>query len=458
MQLVKLTTEKKNFFRIALIGLLSIVYCQSSIAQDNSPYSRYAIGDLVPNTNIVNRAMGRIAMGYNDFLSINFSNPASYTNFQYMKEARSTKLQSGRLVFDIGINYDGRTLREPNNPVKFKAQNLLFNYMQVGMPLRTNWGLTFGLRPISRISYEIAKRERIPLLNTTDSVLTVYKGEGGSYLPNIGTAFKINKLSIGINAGYLFGKKDYSTRRGFQNDTIEYNPSNHQTRTVFGNLYLQGGLQYIDTLAGKKVLTIGASGNLGTDLTAREDRIVETFVRDANTGDTRLDSVYEINDVKGKMRYPGSFSVGFTYQGDKGNFKKSYWLIGIDFTSTAWADYRYYGKTDFTQNTWQVNIGGQFRPIPKKAYFSNVTYRAGFFTGPDYINIGQKLSQYGITFGMGLPLANYNRLAQGQATFINLALEYSKRGNNSSLLKEDVFRLSIGLSLSDLWFGRRKYE
>ena len=457
MQLVKLTTEKNNFFKIALIGLLSII-CQSSIAQDNSPYSRYAIGDLVPNANVVNRGMGRIAMGFNDFLSINFSNPASYTNFQYLKEARSTKLQSGRVVFDLGINYDSRTLREPNNPAKFSAQNLLFNYMQVGMPLRTNWGLTFGLRPVSRISYEIAKRERIPFTTGTDSVLTVYKGEGGAYLPNIGTAFRINKLSIGANIGYLFGKKDYSTRRGFQNDTIEYNPSNHQTKTVFGNLYLQGGLQYVDTLAGKKVLTLGASGNLGTDLNAREDRIVETFVRDATQGDLRLDSVYEAKDVKGKMRYPGSFTVGFSYQSDRGNFKKAYWLVGVDFTSTAWGDYRYFGKTDFTQNTWQLNIGGQIRPIPKKGYFSNVTYRAGIVIGPDYINIGQKLQQFGATFGMGLPLANYNRLAQGQATFINVALEYNKRGNNSNLLKENVFRLAIGLSLSDLWFGKRKYE
>jgi hypothetical protein len=457
MQLVKLTTEKKNLLKIALIGLFSII-CHSSIGQDNSPYSRYAIGDLVPNSNIVNRAMGRVAMGYSDFLAINFSNPASYTNFQYFREARSSKLQQGRVVFDLGINYDSRNLREPNNPVKFRAQNLLFNYMQVGMPLRTNWGLTFGLRPVSRISYEITERERIPLSNGSDSVLTVYKGEGGSYLPNIGTAVRIKNLSIGVNVGYLFGKKDYSTRRGFQNDTIEFNPSNHQTKTVFGNLYLQGGLQYVDTLAGRKVLTLGASGNLGTDLNAREDRIVETFTRDQNTGDIRLDSVYEFKDVKGKMRYPGSFTVGFSYQSDRANFKKAYWLVGVDFTSTAWADYRYYGKTDFTRNTWQINVGGQIRPIPKKGYFSNVTYRAGFFMGPDYIDIGQKLSQYGVTFGMGLPLANYNRLAQGQATFINVALEYNKRGNNSSLLKEDVFRLAIGLSLSDLWFGKRKYE
>ncbi len=59
---------------------------------------------------------------------------------------------------------------------------------------------------------------------------------------------------------------------------------------------------------------------------------------------------------------------------------------------------------------------------------------------------------------MGLPLANYNRLALGQASIINLSLEYVKRGNNDNLLKENIFRVSVGLSLSDLWFGKHKYE
>ena len=458
MQLVKLTTEKNLFFRKALIGLLSIVYCQFSIAQDNSPYSRYGIGDLVPSTNIANRGMGRISAGYTDFLSINFSNPASYTSFQALKEARSTKLQLGRALFDVGINYDSRTLREPNNPTKFRAQNLLFSYMQVGMPLRSNWGLTFGLRPISRISYQIGQRERIPFTSGSDSVFTLYTGDGGVYLPNIGTAIKIKKLSIGVNAGYMFGKKDYSTRRGFENDTIEYNPSNHETKTIFGNLFFQGGLQYTDTINRKTILTIGASGNLETTLNARQDRIVETFLRDASLGNIRLDSVYEQTDVKGTLIYPASFTVGFTVASNRlPNDKKASWLFGVDFTSTAWSNYRFYGATDFTQNTWELKIGGHIRPVPKSGYFSNVTYRAGFFIGPDYINIGKKLSQFGATFGMGLPIANSNRFQQ-QVTIINLALEYNKRGSNSNVLKDDLFRVSLGLSLSDLWFIKRKYE
>jgi hypothetical protein len=64
----------------------------------------------------------------------------------------------------------------------------------------------------------------------------------------------------------------------------------------------------------------------------------------------------------------------------------------------------------------------------------------------------------GVTLGMGLPLRNFSRQSQYQATVINLAFEFVKRGNNDNLLKENLFRVSAGFSLSDLWFIRRKYE
>ena len=36
------------------------------MAQDNSPYSRYGLGDLHPNTNILNRGMAGLSAAYSD--------------------------------------------------------------------------------------------------------------------------------------------------------------------------------------------------------------------------------------------------------------------------------------------------------------------------------------------------------------------------------------------------------
>lgn len=485
MQLVKSITPKiinvlhKNLFLkkgFSLAALL-IGFCaaNSVSAQDNSPYSRYGIGDLVPGTNMTLRGLGGISAGYNDILSVNFNNPASYSSFFSIQEAKTKKLSSGRAVLDIGLNAESRTLRESSTNAKFVASNALFSYVQIGVPVRKNLGVSFGLRPVSRISYNMFRNERLkdPLTGLPiDSANTTFTGDGGSYLVTLGAGVAVfskvytdekrkgleEKLSIGFNAGYLFGKKDYSTRRTLVNDSVEYYAANYETKTTFGNIYLNAGIQYSRPLKNKTVLTIGAYGTLGQKLKARQDLIRETFVFDATLGNVRLDSVSDQKDLPGKIELPASFTIGFVLQKFAVINKESGWLFGVDFNMQNWDNYRYYGQKDSLKNKWEIRAGGEFRPVPKRNYFSNVTYRLGFFGGPDYIRLGnQKFGQFGGSFGLGLPI-RISRQAPNQNTNINLAFEYSKRGNNNNVLRENMFRFSLGFSLSDIWFIKRKYD
>lgn len=478
MQLAKLITPKiiktLHCFLLAILVLFFSAFTPV-FSQDNSPYSRYGVGDLVPSSNIIGRSMGGISAGYTDVVAINFNNPASYSSFQSFFEPKSKKMTSGRVVLDIGLDFESRTLRESSPPRKFVAGNALFSYLQVGMPLKKNWGLSFGLRPISRVSYKIVRNERLkdPLTGLPiDSTTTRFEGTGGSYLASVGTGFSLftktrangmeEKLSVGINAGYLFGKKDYSTRRSFLNDTVEYYQANFETKTNYGGAYFNAGIQYKLPLdSAKRIsLTIGAFGNLGHKLNASQDILRETFAFDINLGEIRLDSISDQRNIKGKIELPASYTIGFVAQRPiiiEKNRKQSGWMIGMDFSMQNWNKYRFYGQGDSVQNNWTVRIGGQINPVPKRNYFSNVTYRAGLFMGPDYIKVGQKLSRFGASFGMGLPIA-ISRQAPNQYTLINVAVEYSKRGNNTNLLKENMFRFSLGFSLSDLWFGKHKYD
>ncbi len=472
MQLVKLITRKRiktlYCFSITLVlfvtGALSPVF-----SQDNSPYSRYGIGDLVPTTNIISRGMGGISAGYTDVFSINFNNPASYSFFQAGKELTSKKLVYGRAILDVGMNFENRTLREPNTAKSFKASNALFSHVQVGVPLKNNWGLSFGLRPVSRISYKINRYEKLVDPNTgnlIDSALTRYEGKGGAYLPSIGTGFSVfrkvkpngeQKLSLGVNIGYLFGEKDYSTKRSLINDTVDYYQANYETKTNYGSLYFGGGIQFRTPVSKDIALTLGAYGNWGQNINASQDILRETFFFDINSGDVRLDSVSDQRNVQGKLRMPLNYTVGFQFQKFAVSTKESGWILGVDFTQQKWDEYRFYGQLDSVQNKWEVKVGGQFNPIPKRNYFSNVAYRAGVSFGPDYIKVGQPLNQVTASFGLGLPVA-LSRQAPNQLTIVNLAFEYIKRGNNTNLLKENMFRFSVGFSLSDYWFVKRRYD
>ncbi|MBS1919902.1 MAG: hypothetical protein JST17_06600 [Bacteroidetes bacterium] len=440
-----------------------MIHPQSGWAQDNSPYSRYGLGDIVPSTNVGSRAMGGIAAGYSDPLSINFNNPASYALFQSKKEEKSRKLSWGRALLDIGVNLENRTLSENNIPDKFVAKNALFSYLQVGLPVGEKLGLSFGLRPITRISYKINQIGMLYDPNTQqpiDSALTEYNGNGGTYLASLGAGYKIFKnFSIGFNAGYLFGNKDYSTKRTFLNDSVTYQQSNHETKASFGNIYFNAGVQYYTQINRNIKLTLGAYGNWGQKLNASQDIIRETFVRDPSFGDIRLDSVYEQNNSKGKIIYPASYGVGFTLE-KPSDGKNRGWQFGADLVQTQWSNYRYYNEPDSVHNKWELRLGGQLWPAlssTKKGYWNYVSYRAGFFIGPDYLKINNNLQQYGISLGVGLPLA-YTRQNPNQTTMINVTAEYIKRGNNSNLLKENLFRLSVGFALSDLWFIKRKYD
>ena len=466
-----ITPKSINKFCLELGFLASLLLVQFSnvSAQDNSPYSRYGIGDLIPSNNINNRGMGGLTAGYSDLFSINSSNPASYSSFQAWKEKKSSKISSGRSLLDMGVDIDNRTLRDPATGNNFTASNGIFSYVQVGVPLRRNWGMSFGLRPVSRISYNIDRTERLkdPITGAAiDSAITRYQGDGGSYLASLGTGIALfsrekngmeEKLSVGFNGGYFFGKKDYSTKRSLINDTVTYYQANFETRTLFGKLYASAGVQYQLPLSKKTILTLGAYGNLGHSVTGHQDILRETFYYDQSLGDVRLDSISDKRDVKGTLELPASLTVGFMVKKFSVPTKEGGYMFGIDFSKQSWGDYRFYGMTDSLRNTWELRMGAQISPIPRRNYFTNINYRFGFFVGPDYVKLGNNIPKLGVSFGTGLPVS-ISRQAPNQVTFVNLAFEYIKRGNKESLLQENLFRISLGFSLSDIWFIKRQYD
>lgn len=436
--------------RLLTLGLFTLPLI--SLAQENSPYSRYGIGNLVPSGNILNRGMGGISAGFSDPTVVNFMNPASYGNLIYT-------------TLDLGLSVDTRTIRSTSPQAKFNSANAMISYLNVGFPLlggnkkaiknRTGWGVNFGLRPISKIDYKIERSNR----TTIDSMYTLFEGTGGTNEAYIGTGIRTKNFSIGFNTGYLFGNKNYSTRLSFINDTVRYQQSNSSIKTSFGGVFLNGGMQYSiffdsSSKSTGSVMRLGVYGNLNGQYNGSQDILRETYVYDANSGDAlRLDSVYEKNEVKGKVQMPATIGGGFTYENE-------HLLFGLDFEMTNWNKYSFYGQKDFVKNSWIVKGGIQYLPLLRGSnrYWNYVKYRAGFYVGPDYINVNSKLPQYGITLGGSFPLKLKKSYYETQYSTLHLALEYGNRGNNNNSIRENIFRISAGFSLSDIWFRRYKYD
>lgn len=429
------------------IRLLGLVWCCfTSLVQaqtENSPYSRYGLGDVVPNQNIASRGMGSIAAAWYDYSSINFVNPASYARLQ-------------ATILDIGVEWSSRSLRATNPARKFNSYSPNISYVQLGFPLKKNggWGMTIGLRPITRINYKITSEEKLFRPNFTDTldIATLYEGSGGAYQASVGTGFRITRnLTAGFNIGYLFGTKDYSTRTHILDTAIYYYKSNHQRRANYGGFLVNGGLQYIAKLNKTTFLRLGAYGNIKQKFNAKQDYVVQTFEYNASGATDTIDIAYREKDISGKIEYPASFGGGVILD------KLGKWLIGVDYAMEKWSNYKFYDQKDMVRDSWELRVGGQLSPAGGKNYWNNVAYRAGFTYGQDYIYVNEKdLQKWSLSAGVALPMRK--PAYTNQLSVINLTAEYGQRGNKENPVRENFFRIAVGLSLSDIWFLKRKYD
>lgn len=449
--------------------ILTLFIYTSATAQENSPYSRYGLGDIVPGQNIMARGMGGISAGFSDNEVVNFINPASYGNFNYYDSSimKRIAMAPSRTIFDFGFEIDTRNLKQIDPAAKFSATNLIVSYVQLGLPIRLRkankkgvfLGMNFGLRPVSRINYKVLTTER---LQGVDSIGSLYEGSGGVNEALVGAGLRIKNFNIGFNTGYRFGNKKFNTIRSILNDTVYHYQSNSETSSNFGGLFYTLGTQYEFKFkrnpaepARGAVLRLGAYASLKQTLNASQDVLRQTVKYDVENGIYQVDSIFK-STSDGKVQYPLTWGAGFTYRDSSGH-----WTVGADYETTSWKDYRFFGEKDSVQNSWRIHAGFEYYPAerttPIRKYFSFVKYRAGFYYGPSYVNIGNSMPEYAFTAGLGIPLKLRPSYGNDQYSYLNTTFEFGSRGNKSTNLRESFFRISFGLSLSDIWFNRSKY-
>ena len=443
--------------RVSFLFVLSLSVVFQAKTQDNSPWSRYGLGDIVPSGNIVNRGMGHIGAAYSDFQTINFVNPASYSRFGLQ-----------RSILDIGIDINSRRLSD-NRGSSYTSNNAVVPYLAAGFQIKPakakyDWGLAFGLRPLTKVSYNIISGSRIP---AGDTVITLNEGSGGTYQAFLGSAIGFKNLSIGFNTGYRFGTADYITRVNILNDTAldRYRMGQKKVGNTFGSAFLELGVQYriklgLDTAKRRaSFLQLGAYTSLQGKLRGNREELYETFFVSPQSGiEQQIDSVSEKTDIPMNVLYPSTYGFGVMYEYEG----KTSLRIGADVVLSNWANYAYDGVKDSKlQNGWQVKTGAQFIPDVTgrtKSYWSQVMYRTGFNYGLEPYKVDGNLNSYGITFGAGLPIRRYSYAEFNRNNVVNASVEFGQRGNRNMLLRENYFRFSVSFSLSDIWFIKRKYD
>lgn len=440
----------KQFKRhIGLVGLVLFLMTWSlQSGAQNMPYSKRGIGDPVHNRNILNTGMGGVSEAYSDAQTLNFANPASYADL------RLTTL-------DVGFNAGSYNLHNQDTG-RFESGFGSLSYLQVGVPLKKGggWGLVFGLKPLTKINYRISTTDSVSSIG--ERALNLYEGGGGAYKAFVGTAYGYKGFRVGVNVGYLFGTKKKSVQTLYPDDSLGLFNSHTRERTGYGAFFVDFGVQADINLADGILLKLGASGGMKTELKGKRDYLLETFYYSGSSSDRapkNQDTAVFIEGQKGTVVYPAHYGGGFLLQNTRG---KGSWSIGMDYETTKWSDYEYYGKNGGLDDNQTIRVGAQFIPSDRNpgntTFFERIAYRVGYYhTNKNFKSNNTGVQEHGFTLGFGLPARNHV-VQSNQFSLVNLAFEFGKRGTKDNMLNANFFRVSLGLSLSDIWFIEHKYR
>jgi len=418
------------------IVALCILFSTQLLAQEgtSSPYSFYGIGDIKFKGSVENRSMGGISV-LPDSIHINIQNPAQLAGLKLSGLA-------------LGGTYaNTKSLSEDQEG---KSRRTSLDYMAVGLPLG-KIGIGFGLIPFSSVGYKISKTTQVTndSGDTIRSIYSKYNGIGGVNKVFLGFGFSLTKkINIGANMQYNFG-------------TIETNGLLYQTDLQYGSREtniseLSGvnfdlGATYQTKLKGKLSLFSSLIFTPESKLQLSNTRNIQ-IVQLLSTSAISVIQSENIAVGNSTIKLPSKLALGSGF----GEIKK--WLLGaeVTFINNSVMSNRFNNITNSSfENSVRYSLGGYFIPNYNSyaTYYKRIVYRGGLrYENTGLVIENKSITDFAANVGLGLPLI-------GTFTNINIGLEVGKRGTTYyNLVQENYFNISVGLSLSDKWFVKRKFD
>ena len=158
---------------------------------------------------------------------------------------------------------------------------------------------------------------------------------------------------------------------------------------------------------------------------------------------------------------PSRLAVGYSL--NQGNT----WGLSAEWEQTSWSSID--NPLDGEPYNDNTRYGVGVWVIPKADYtldgnyLAKVRYTAGFhYQELFYRYFDQPVDEFGIRFGLGLPVVRIFQSRQGKIPMVNrmnIGFDYLKRGSGTNnLIEETYYGFHIGLNFNDKWFLKRKYQ
>jgi hypothetical protein len=447
--------RRLSFIIIALYTLIPL-YGQFNTY---SPYTRFGLGQLSKKGFGQNLAMGGTGIAIHNGNRFNNLNPAA-----------SAALDSTSVYFDFGANaffsqYSFENQSGQGTPsISNTWWNMNLHHVAFATSMGKHLGFSAGIVPYSSIGYNI--KQEYNDYEAGSAMDTYYTGDGGIMDFFLGASMKFfDRVSLGVTMNYLMGRltrerlvefpmnPDYSTASSRENFDLR--------QPVFGL-----GLQYNEVIRDKYFFTFGAIYDLKADASAKlKYEVVNSIYPmdpiSLNDSVTITPEYYLAQDtITRDFTIPRKVGIGLALGiRDKltitGDYYRQNWTGAMSEMGGVQGNYQ-------TSDASSVHVGLEFIPDVEalRGYHHYIAYRIGGYHSNTYLSVLKpgttdgyyQLKDYGITFGVGLPVKSLK-------SSINVAFTLGTRGTTEyNLVKENYGIITFNVTLHDLWFRKRRFE
>lgn len=447
------------YFFVTLIALNAFGQNTTS-----SPFSYFGLGENSGIEHGTFGALGNATAANFDSTVLNYYNPASYNT-----------LSKNVPLFSFGISNRLSIYREQQtSSLQFTSA---LQHFAMAFPIKDFVGFSFGFKPYSSKGYQMYADTAIGV----DTLTHEYSGKGNTQDLFFGLSTyllkkKNTRISVGGNVSYLFGGTENYRRSYFKSDVPSTNvlivPGGVElTELRLNTFHYDLGAYFWQRINDNQDVTIGFTMEPYQEFNAKISRGIFYSTDIYNLSSTgSLDTLYYQADTAGIVSNIPNMSFGLKYNfkfqlpGDRMNKMESLLSVHLNYRMADWGAFR----NDFDSiNTFEksstLSFGVQFIPthltrqVSNIKYWKRIQYRAGMYSSklPYSVN-GSQLSDFGTTFGIGLPFKRPN----APISMVSIAFNIGNRGNGIDTdLNETYYGINLGINIApsfDLWFKKYK--
>jgi hypothetical protein len=430
--------ERHSSFFISF--LITFIISSPLFGQFNtySPYTRFALGDLTRPGVAQNMGMGGTGLAIHENNRINYVNPAAFS-----------ALDSTSVYFDVGLNTYSNRYETENYSNTWWNMNL--HHVTFASSMGKYLGFSAGIIPYSSIGYNI-KQEYDDYTHGM-AMDTYFEGEGGTMNIYVGTSVKLlDRISLGVTMNYLMGKLTRTRAVDFPMNS-GYSDISAMEDIKLRKPVFTLGLQYKEVFDDKFFFTIGGIYDFkaSTELSNEYSVDNEFYPEDPVYLDsTLIDPSYVLGEdtILQTLNIPQKIGIGIAF-----GIPNKLTITG-DYYKQDWSG-ALSGENFATTNATSMHFGAEYLPNAQaiRGYHKLMTYRLGGYYSNSYLMVNDyQIKDYGITFGVGLPIRSLK-------TSINVAFTFGTRGTTEhNLVKENYGILTFNVTLHDLWFRKRRFD